>query len=77
MAASCIELSKVRQKHSNALPMQEGPGAATLTTKQLATSVTEKRTNQKQGVKRFSCFCKSAHGCQSYNCIDDEQSVQE
>lgn len=33
---------------SNVLPMQEEPGAATLTTKQLASSVTDERTNQRQ-----------------------------
>lgn len=38
--------------------MQEGPGAVTLTTKQLASSVTEERTNQQQGAKRFSNICK-------------------
>lgn len=32
--------------------MQEGPGTATLTTKQLASSVTVERTNQEQGVKK-------------------------
>lgn len=49
-----MHLGNVRKRGSEFLPMQEGPGAVTLTIKQLASSIIDEKTDQKQGVKRLS-----------------------
>lgn len=65
MAASCIQLGKVTPAIS--YPCRRGPGPATLTKKQLSSSVTGERTNQRQrGLKE--------HKCESDYCTDDEQN---
>lgn len=51
---SIMHLGNVRKRGSELLPMQEGPGAVTLTIKQLSSSIIDEKTDQKQGVKRLS-----------------------